>query len=224
MDDYLAKPVEVEDLHDVLRAVRREQQSGGDAPSHEASASASTTTRASQADVEDVEDSPPRTAPTGPKGGDGLPGGPMSPTRGAQNSPSAAEAHAKGSSSDTVAQGTRNDAMIDRETLLQIVDGDPDFLEVLIDTFLDECPSYMEMMHSAVEKGDAQALEEAAHALKGTVGNFRAEEAQETAAELEEIGQSGDLAEAPVVLSRLERRVRQLKTELVEVKEDVPSS
>jgi HPt (histidine-containing phosphotransfer) domain-containing protein len=61
------------------------------------------------------------------------------------------------------------------------------------------------------------ALAQAAHALKGSVGNFGATTATDAAAQLETIGQRGDVAAASDVLRDLETALEQLSPALREL-------
>ena len=112
-----------------------------------------------------------------------------------------------------------SDAPVDKEALFDLVDEDPDFLKTLVDTFLDDCETYMAAIREAVEAEDASTLKEEAHGLKGAVANLQAEPAREAARRLEEMGRSASLDEAASALDRLEteiERVRSVLTEMIE--------
>jgi len=110
---------------------------------------------------------------------------------------------------------------VDRQALFKAVDEDPDFLNILIDTFLEDCPEYMKALRRAVEDKDAEALVEEAHGLKGAVANLRAEPAEDAARRLEEIGRSEAVEEAPEALDVLEDEIDRLRSALSEIAEDV---
>jgi HPt (histidine-containing phosphotransfer) domain-containing protein len=78
------------------------------------------------------------------------------------------------------------------------------FLNEIATIFLDECPRMVQEIRFAWARGDAEALQHAAHTLKGCVANFGAGPAREAAFRLEAIGGSGDLARAPVACADLE--------------------
>lgn len=59
----------------------------------------------------------------------------------------------------------------------------------------------------ALQKRDTKALENAAHSLKGSVGNFFSQGARDTAQRLEPLGRSGDLTGAEGLVRLLEEQV-----------------
>lgn len=95
-------------------------------------------------------------------------------------------------------------SIIDEEDLLERVGGDIEFLNEIARMFLDDCPRMVQEIRFACARGDADALQHAAHTLKGCVANFGAGPAREAACRLEMIGRSGDLAPAPVACTDLE--------------------
>ena len=110
-----------------------------------------------------------------------------------------------------------SDSPVDKEALLDLVDGDHVFLERLVETFLDDCETYLATIRTAIEKKDAGTLEEAAHGLKGAVANLRAGSAREAAGRLEEMGRSGAFDEAGSALAQLEKEIERLRSVLVEM-------
>lgn len=83
--------------------------------------------------------------------------------------------------------------------------------------FLSECPRQLNAVRLAVAAGDAKALEQAAHLLKGSAGNFVATEATAAAARLEAVGRSGDLSQAASALRTLEAAIERLTPALREI-------
>lgn len=104
---------------------------------------------------------------------------------------------------------------LDHDDLIELLDGDPELIVVIVDSFLDDCPDYMEAIREAVKDRDAETLKRAAHGLKGATGSLRARSACETVSALEEMGRSGDFAEAESTLEMLEREIESLKEELI---------
>lgn len=109
---------------------------------------------------------------------------------------------------------------VDREALVELLDENPDLIITIVDSFLHDCPDYMDAIRRAVEEGDAEVLKREAHGLKGATGSLRAEPASEAALVLEEIGRSGDFAEADPALETLEHEIDRLKDDLVALKEE----
>ena len=103
---------------------------------------------------------------------------------------------------------------LDRDALSELLDGDPAFIATLIDSFLDDCPDYMDAIREAVENEDGDALERKAHGLKGATGSLRARPASEAAATLEEMGHEGNFGDANDALDTLEAEIDRLDEEL----------
>jgi CheY-like chemotaxis protein len=82
---------------------------------------------------------------------------------------------------------------IDAEKLLARFDGNRKLLGSLIGTFQHDCPKMMARIRGGLSARDPRALAEAAHALKGSVGNFGPSSAFETAREIEKTGREGKL-------------------------------
>lgn len=104
--------------------------------------------------------------------------------------------------------------VLDKETALHRVGGDPELLAEIGHLFLSEYPSLVDRMAAAIPAHDAQSLERAAHSLKGSVANFGAQPAVDAAFALEQAGRSGDLSRAPQLLTTLLQHLRTLHSEL----------
>lgn len=87
---------------------------------------------------------------------------------------------------------------------------DETLLAELATIFLEEYPEVLNNVRTAVENNDEKALVYFAHALKGSVSNFVARDAENAARKLEQIGREGDLADAPQVLADLETALSRL--------------
>jgi two-component system, sensor histidine kinase and response regulator len=92
--------------------------------------------------------------------------------------------------------------------------GDADLLSELSTMFLDDASSRLAALRETVEGGDAKAVEQIAHALKGSSGNMGAKRMAKICAELEYVGASGDLSYAPEVLGRLEEEFSRVRPAL----------
>jgi CheY-like chemotaxis protein/HPt (histidine-containing phosphotransfer) domain-containing protein len=87
-------------------------------------------------------------------------------------------------------------AMFDRKAALHRVGGDVALLKELVEVFCSECPAMVREIEHAIERSDASRLRRAAHALKGSVGNFGASEVVTAAQHLELDGRDNNLADA----------------------------
>jgi PAS domain S-box-containing protein len=100
--------------------------------------------------------------------------------------------------------------VFDREALLARVENDQELLREIVALFLGEAPELLGAIREALERRDAPSLERSAHTLKGSVGNFGAKSAFETALKLETMGRNGDLSGGAEALAELETKISQL--------------
>jgi HPt (histidine-containing phosphotransfer) domain-containing protein len=101
-------------------------------------------------------------------------------------------------------------SVFDHAEALARVEGDAELFAELVELFLDSYPEQLSAIRIGVHHRDAKAVQSAAHALKGAVGNFAGEEAFELARKLESIGRSGDLSMAESTSKALSAAVERL--------------
>jgi two-component system, sensor histidine kinase and response regulator len=97
-----------------------------------------------------------------------------------------------------------------REALLQRVGGDEELLAELVTVFRADGARLLEEIAAGLERGDAKAVERAAHSLKGSVRFFGAAAAADEALGLEKMGRAGDLAGGREALARLHAECERL--------------
>jgi PAS domain S-box-containing protein len=102
----------------------------------------------------------------------------------------------------------------DEPTALRRVAGDADLLRELVTIFCDDCPRIVDEIRAAIRAGNAAELRRAAHTLKGSAGNFGANDVCNAALHLETMAQQGDLAVADKAFAVLEEAVRGLRMAL----------
>jgi signal transduction histidine kinase/DNA-binding response OmpR family regulator len=107
--------------------------------------------------------------------------------------------------------------VLDRGRLLSTLGDDPELLRELATIFLGDCPNLLLSVREALRAGDARALMQAAHRLKGAVSNFSAPAATAAAQEVERIGHSGDLSEAAMACRTLEHEIERLRPALTAI-------
>ena len=100
---------------------------------------------------------------------------------------------------------------------LEIVDGDMEFLKEIASLFLEDYSAQLEAIGEGIAQGDSEAVNRAAHSLKGSVANFSAKGAYKAAYRLEVLGKEGKLAEAPEAFSELKTRLKELEAALNEL-------
>jgi PAS domain S-box-containing protein len=107
--------------------------------------------------------------------------------------------------------------ILDETQLLARFEGEPGLLRDVVGLYLDDSPKLLDGIRGAVERGDAQALERAAHKLKGTVANFSARTSYDAALRLEVMGRGGQLEQAREALGQLESALEELKPVLLKL-------
>jgi HPt (histidine-containing phosphotransfer) domain-containing protein len=80
--------------------------------------------------------------------------------------------------------------------LVEMVGGDPEFLDELADAYLAEAPGHIAALRSAVERGSAADAVRPAHTLKSTSANLAALRLAALCRELEEQARAGVLVDA----------------------------
>jgi len=99
---------------------------------------------------------------------------------------------------------------IDWDALLDSIDGDREFVRDLADAFIGTGERELAAIAAALGTGDAAALRESAHALKGASANLRASAAASAAAQLESAARLGKSAQIPALAETLTAEVRRM--------------
>lgn len=89
-----------------------------------------------------------------------------------------------------------------------------EFINELIDTFLDDTPRMMQDMKSALQANDADSFRRAAHSMKSNAATFGAGPLAELAKMLELLGRENKLSETGDRLQSLEEAVKSACEEL----------
>ncbi len=98
----------------------------------------------------------------------------------------------------------------DRVAALDRVGGDETLLTELADLLLVQIAEGIPRLSRAIESDDAHSLEQVAHSLKGAAASLSAERVRRQAHELEMLGRSHDLSQAPLALARLQQEEKML--------------
>jgi signal transduction histidine kinase/DNA-binding response OmpR family regulator len=114
----------------------------------------------------------------------------------------------------------RVEASFDRDDFLARVDGNRELAAELVGIFRAERPRQFADLRHSVEIGDARGVQQAAHAIKGTVGAFGAHAASEAARALEMMGREGVLTGSGAGVARLEHEVDLLERDLVRMSDE----
>lgn len=91
----------------------------------------------------------------------------------------------------------------DMESLEDLKDIMEEDFQMLIDTFISDSEAKIAEIGGIVGGGDAEALRQVAHSIKGSSGNVCATALSEIARQLEAMGKDGDISGAPDVYEAL---------------------
>ncbi len=119
--------------------------------------------------------------------------------------------------SSTHAGGT---FQINQEEVLARMDGDCQLLSEICDLSLAELPRMMNSLREAVQIPDANLVHRAAHRLKGSLSVFGPGPHIEDCEALEEMALNRNLAQAPGILSRMERHLSEFSSAVAELGKD----
>jgi CheY-like chemotaxis protein len=118
------------------------------------------------------------------------------------------ESEAREGSTDQASAGRgAGGRALDVTALLEWFSGNRKLLRSIVKTFRDDCPQMMARIRSALAANDANLLADAAHALKGSVGNFGPTAALDTIREMEKIARQGKLDGAWELYATLEDEI-----------------
>lgn len=109
---------------------------------------------------------------------------------------------------------------LDMKTFQELKDmSGADFIDELVDTFLEDAPGLVKEMRSALQASDAEAFRRAAHSLKSNSATFGANRLSGLAKELEMLGKENRLSEAESGIAPLEEALRSVEAELRELRQ-----
>ncbi|MEW6084908.1 MAG: Hpt domain-containing protein [Chloroflexota bacterium] len=89
-----------------------------------------------------------------------------------------------------------------------------DFINELIDTFLDDAPKLVFQIRAALDAQDADSFRRAAHSLKSNAATFGAARLAELAKEMELLGKENRLGDTGTKLTLLDEAVMSASEEL----------
>ncbi len=90
--------------------------------------------------------------------------------------------------------------MFDIKKIEQRFGRDTELLGLAVDIFLKDYPKRLEKIKQSIDVHDAIALRQTAHALRGAVSNFSAQELVKIAHQLETMAEKGQFDEATVAV------------------------
>jgi signal transduction histidine kinase/DNA-binding response OmpR family regulator len=105
-------------------------------------------------------------------------------------------------------------ADFDFNVFLEKTEGDMNIAREVIEIFLEESVRQISAIREAIVRQDSQALERAAHSLKGSIAYFDEQAAFDDALRLEEMGHNNEIAKAQEVAVILEQKVENIRLTL----------
>jgi HPt (histidine-containing phosphotransfer) domain-containing protein len=102
---------------------------------------------------------------------------------------------------------TPSTAVLNAAVLRELFEGDEELMREIAELFLKDYPSRIAEVRDALACADPLRLAQAAHSLKGSLGNFGAAGAVEAALGLELMGRRGVLTNPGEALAALEREL-----------------
>ncbi|MDA0330254.1 MAG: response regulator [Gemmatimonadetes bacterium] len=115
---------------------------------------------------------------------------------------------------DAIAEADKAERSYDRAILMERMDHDMDLIRALVDVFASDRDKLLGELEGALDGGDAEALERAAHTIKGALGVFGAEPARARAERLEHIGRDGSIEDGRAQYPELRHAVLTLESDL----------
>ena len=102
----------------------------------------------------------------------------------------------------------------DIAAFIKLTDNDIELARELVALYFEDSPRNLRAIHEAIEKGDSESLERAAHSIKGALGYFSHSRSVAAALRLETIACNRDLSGARVALAELESSLACLEPSL----------
>jgi CheY-like chemotaxis protein len=126
------------------------------------------------------------------------------------------EGFARPSGEDPEASDDSTTAVVfDEATALTHTGDDRELLKEIVELFRSDSPASLKAIKQAIDNGDSEALATSAHALKGSIAAIGGTEGHRLARELEGLGRSNRVEDAPRLYAALEKQITLLDEEFV---------
>ena len=113
---------------------------------------------------------------------------------------------------------TVNSNIFDVDSLMERISGDREFFEELVKLFIEDTPKHFESIKNAYKGKDVEKIQQIAHTIKGSAGNFGASSLQKVALSLEQTAQAGNLSRIGHLIDAVEMEFEILKKEIRKIK------
>lgn len=115
---------------------------------------------------------------------------------------------------EELADSSAEGVVWDDEAALARFAGKPERLLSIVNSFVEHIPAKVDVLQEAILKGDALAVAEVAHYIKGSVVNLNAVGLQRITEELELTGADGDIEALPILFERFTEQFEMFMDEL----------
>lgn len=105
---------------------------------------------------------------------------------------------------------------LNMDNVLETLGGDRDLLRDVLGILMDELPRHMASLREAIASGNAEAIEQLAHSIKGEVGYLALSEVSRNASELEASGREANIAISAGLYGKLEADVSEVLPQCAE--------
>jgi HPt (histidine-containing phosphotransfer) domain-containing protein len=100
--------------------------------------------------------------------------------------------------------------VFDYDDFLDRIDGDVDLLKEVIEIFLKDTPGILANLYSGIKSGDTEAVERAAHTLKGATANISAKRLQQLSHHVQLMLKKDDAASLESLIGDFEENFKKL--------------
>jgi two-component system, sensor histidine kinase and response regulator len=120
------------------------------------------------------------------------------------------------SGQDALSKDVSKDVMNVDDALRRLGD-DKELLRDIIQIYLEDAPGIVEKIHNALDQADTNALQRAAHSLKGLAATLSASEFVGAAARVEYLAATRNLSEAPKAVAEVDQHVSDLNAAVQQI-------
>ncbi len=114
----------------------------------------------------------------------------------------------------------RDKSVLNSAELMSRLGDNPEILREIVGLFLSDYPNYMASIRNAINNSDSEALEQAVHVLKGSLGNMSARNAWKAVVKLENDVKKNDMAAVVETFASLEQEIEKLRDRLLAMIEE----
>jgi len=100
--------------------------------------------------------------------------------------------------------------VFDYDDFIERMDGDMDLLKEVLEIFLEDAPSLMGALRLAIRGGEKDAMERAAHTLKGAAANISAKGLQRLSTNMQEMIKKDEIVHIEKLFGEMETHYEEL--------------